>query len=236
MQIDFRDFERIDEKIRALASSNLRSGRPYLLSQLGKDVGDDLRLIKIGAGLTLAQYIEQRLADDFSLVSMGSHSNVRALVPAHGDEQVAPPQVAESRPGDDSGGEKRAPRYHYRFWAAFSVPLVGGRRWLSLEDLTFKDDDASPEGDYREVPAELIPPADVENRDNIIKANIAKWLEKERLPEDRFVARAPHSESRSKNIVAPSVMDIIIETLDRRQLAATTLSLDVVADLMRRRG
>lgn len=48
------EVEIIEEKIRSLADAYLAGGRPYLLSKLGKDLGDDLRVLKAAVDKPLA--------------------------------------------------------------------------------------------------------------------------------------------------------------------------------------
>jgi hypothetical protein len=121
----------LESKIRTLAENNLVSGRPYLLSRLGKDLGADLNELKIRTGKTLAQFLRTHLGSEFSIVGTGANNSVPALVRGPvGPDTANPIAVEETIP------TKKKPRYNYRFWAAFSVPLRGGQRFLNLRDFT----------------------------------------------------------------------------------------------------
>ncbi|UCI08683.1 hypothetical protein [Mesorhizobium sp. B1-1-8] len=224
MTISNDELERIDSKIRSLAQAFLAGGRPYLLSQLGKDLGDDLKLIKFER--SLGEYLTKRLSDEYAVILMGQHKNIQALVPNDG-KAVGIETVPNA---------ERGPRYNYRFWAAFSVPLEDGRRWFNLEDFTFKDVAQKPDDTYVEIPADLIAPAEAQERDTLIKANISKWLELQGLSRDRFIAVNKPSDGKEPSAAAGrTLLEAVIQALDRKQLSSTNLSLDVVADLLRKR-
>lgn len=223
----------IDEKIRSLADAYLASGRPYFLSKLGQDLGDDLRHIKIGLGKSLGAYISERLSGEYSIVITGEHKNVQALIRSSGI--VLSPLLSELPPQNTDIQPPPPPRYNYRFWAAFSVPLKAGTRWLNMEDFTFKDSGERPAENYEEIDAEYIAPAETPERDKLVLSNIARWLEKMSLPRERFVAQASRMDARTASMKSRSLLELFVDALDRKQLAATTLSLDVVADLLRKR-
>ena len=74
--------------------------------------------------------------------------------------------------------------------------------------------------------------ADEDRRDEMIKANIASWLAQNGLPVDKFqVSKRAHSQTSHQQ--TGSLLDAIIATLDHRQLQSTTLTLDVIATLLR---
>jgi len=229
MSIDDGELTQLDAKIRSLAEAYLATGRPYLLSRLGKDLGDDLKRVKIGYGRSLGEYVSERLADEYSVILMGEHRNIQALVP------VSRPFPGIAPEKSTTADERRSPRYNYRFWAAFSVPLAEGSRWLNVDDFTFKDIKEKPEGNDLEIPSSLVAPEEAENRDALIKSNIATWLESNGLTQDRFIAKAAFDNKNTPAVGGKSLLDAVVQALDRRQLASTTLSLDVVAELLRRR-
>jgi hypothetical protein len=225
------DLATIEAKIVSLADAHLTSGRPYLLSKLGNDLGEDLRWLKVLTGKTLGQFIHDHMSPQYLIVLTGQHNNVQAIVPGQGGvaryREAGQTVVLEPDKLKSDGL-----RYHYRFWAAFSVPTEGGRRFLNLQDFTFQDLPEAPSGDYVEVEEEYIAEINIKDRDELIKKNILRWLAHKGFSAEQFVARRERStyETRER-----SILDAIIDTLDRRQLANTNMSLDVVADLMRRR-
>jgi hypothetical protein len=116
----------LESKIRTLAENNLVSGRPYLLSRLGKDLGADLNELKIRTGKTLAQFLRTHLGSEFSIVGTGANNSVPALVRGPvGPDTANPIAVEETIP------TKKKPRYNYRFWAAFTGLRADPRSWDS---------------------------------------------------------------------------------------------------------
>jgi hypothetical protein len=236
------DLSRIEAKIIALAESALKSGRPYLISELGLALGNDLRILKDVSGLRLVEFIRDRLTSRFQLVRLGEHANVYALTLANGTSATPTPaalgqvDAAVDNASTFENGEKR---YHYRFWAAFSVPLTSEVRHLNRRTLTFNDTSNTvplPEGALL-IRADLIPPGDLENRDKAINRNISTWLTENNLLANEFWA-SPKTLPRVTTVTnAPagvSVLEHMLECLDWRQLQNTTLTLDVVRALLRK--
>lgn len=220
---------RIAEKIVTLAKARKGEHQPYLVSALGIDLGDDLRTLKSLTNKGLNEFIQSRLSDRVTLVRLGAHKNVTAIIDGvldGADLVEAAAVVAEPKK-----------RFHYRFWAAFSVPLQGEVRVLNPDKFTFEDVAQS------EVPADAltiepssIAPSDVDNRDVLIKQNIQAWLETHGLPEDRFTAakRLPRTPlAGTKMAMGDNLLEAMLSALDKRQLQSTSLSLDVVQTMLR---
>lgn len=227
--------EPIKAKAIELASTALQERSVYLLSELGAALGNDLRTLKIITRGGLVDFVRTHMSDRFQLILTGKHSNIYAIIPVEG-AQAAP--VSAVRHERETEQKPRHPRYHYRFWAAFSVPPSGEMRFLKLSDFTFDDlDESQPEPpNSLPIPTELIAPEEVEHRDELIASNINRWLEGNKLAPDQFLASAKRWSPASQ--VAPlgtSVLDILISSLDRRQLQSSNLSLDVIATLLRKR-
>jgi hypothetical protein len=223
------ELERIAEKIVALAEARKGDRQPYLVSALGIDLGDDLRILKSLTKKGLNEFIQSRLGDRVTLVRLGAHNNVTAIIGGlvdGADLAKAAAAVAEPKP-----------RFHYRFWAAFSVPMQGEVRVLDPDTLTFEDvaHDNVPE-DALTVDPQSIAPPDADNRDALIKHNIQTWLEEHSLSEDRFIAakrlpRAPLAIARTA--MGENLLEAMLSALDKRQLQSTSISLDVVQTLLR---
>ena len=230
------DLERIRAKIKSLADGYMASGRPYLLSKLGLDLGSDLQTLKLLTGKTLAEYLTSEFVREYTIVVTGIHNNVQALVRSPDTSEPVPVLEAQEPISEPKVTQEAAPRYNYRFWAAFSVPLAKGRRFLDLRDFRFVDADEEPVGNYIEVESEYIAKQDTQDRNSFIRQNIKRWLEAKKLPEDQFVVRIPHMALRPPHLAGNrSILEAVIDSLDRRQLASTNMSLEVVAELLRRR-
>jgi len=221
------EIKRISDRIVELCDASLLHGRPYLLSRLGLDLGKDVQRLKLLSGRSLADFIRNSPALNaaYALVPVIGSKNVLAVVKkdaGNGTAQtgnnavaVAPPQPVEAR-------------YNYRFWAAFAIPSIGTPRYLDSLHLVFKN---IPEGE--ELPSgwlliddEYIAPKDAENRDELIKKNIDRWLKKNGMEPARFLQGARPALFAQRTLLAA-----LLDALDQRQLQNTVLSLDVIATL-----
>ena len=223
----------IAAKIENLAEAALATKSFYRLSDLGIDLGEDLRTLKLTTSGSLGEFIRKRLNDKFSIILSGEYKNVQALVRTSNVE--ASPARLVVLEENESEEPKNSPRYNYRFWAAFSVPYRDGRRFVNLKDYTFQDVPAgeTPPDGHLEISKELIAPVMVKERDKLIADNISKWIDANKLEKSDFYATRVE-----KNILATaglSVLEAMISALDQRQLSNTSLSLDVIAALMRKR-
>ena len=218
---------RIADKIVRLAEAHKGERRPYLVSALGIDLGEELRTLKLLTNQTLNEFIQSRLADRVTLVRLGTHRNVTAILSG----SVDPSSIDSLQPA----GEQQK-RFHVRFWAAFSVPPEKDVRVLNLKDFTFEDVTQAeiPEGAVT-IDHGLIAPIEAEDRDALIKANIAQWLETNDLSEEHFLARKrlPRPTCTPTIQSGGSLLEGMILALDLKQLQSTSLSLDVVAALLR---
>jgi hypothetical protein len=240
-----QELDRIATKICALAEAALKSGRSdYLLSELGIALGEDLAKVKTITQGSLLEFIKQRLGDRFGIVSRGIHNNVYTLAPlreTYTIEEQATSSASTAEPATGAAGQW--PRYNYRFWAAFAVGLSNDVRHLKLTDFTFKDvssNEEVPTGTV-EIPVEYIPPESISDRDTHISANIEKWLAANRLRKEQFLASPPRSFGTQQDghpvavRAGISVLELVIDALDRRQLQSMSISLDAVAALLKRR-
>lgn len=228
--VKISDLDRIEILISTLSDAVIDTGQPYLLSKLGKDLGEDLRRLKEITGKPLAQFLVDRFSDKYALVMTGAHNNVQAIVRAV-DGELANKDV----PVVEKAQSTR-PRFNYRFWAAFSVPLISGRRYLNREDFLFRDLENKPAGNFIEIEREYIAPEEIDDRNEIIKDNIEKWIRAHGFRIDDFTMRSPRKESKATvQTGGRTALDLVIEALDAKQLANTSLSMDVVASLLRKR-
>lgn len=225
------ELDRIEGKVEQLADSALKKGVPYLLSALGKDLGDDLRTIKALTKANLSEFLENRLSDRFAVVLGGQHSNVKAIVRTNSESPV------DNGMAPDAAVEASGPRFNYRFWASFSVPLSPGkRRWMDRRTFVFRDLDEEPEGnEVIEIPADLIPAAELQARDAAIRLNIQKWLEMNSLDHRDFLASRPAAVRALSTGSGDTALSVLLAALDHRQLMSVSLPLDVVASLAKRR-
>ena len=221
-----KEIARIAERIDQLCAAALARGNTYLLSRLGLELGKDVQFLKLLTGGGLADFIRtEPTLKKFELVPVVGSSNVLAIVHRGDAEQsveTANIQVAAPPPPTSHA------RYHYRFWAAFSVSKSEGFRFLDPVQFVFKDVHApeeAPAGWYLIVQEYIAPPGG-EDRDELIKQNIERWLAANKLDKARFLQNAKTAVTAQR-----SLLSMIIDTLDRRQLQSTTMTLDVIAAL-----
>jgi hypothetical protein len=224
-----KEFNRIAERVNKICEVALASGRPYLLSRLGLDLGKDVQTLKMLGFKGLADFIRHHSAlQTLALAPVVGSRSVLAVVRKNGltsndtrsgDE---PPVVLPPRPTPE-------PRYHYRFWAAFSVPPTHGRRYVDPVTFIFKavPENEAPADGWLLIEDEYIAAADAENRDRVIKDNIARWLQKNGLDHSRFL-----QDVRSPIPSQQTLLSALVDSLDRRQLQTTTMALDVIATLL----
>lgn len=165
------ELKRIAERIVALCEASSDKTRPYLLSRLGLDLGDDLGKLRQYGYPKLAQFINVYLQGRYEArIIGGEHNNIYAIIGVG----APTPTINQSTATDVS----RAPRFHYRFWAAFAVPLTNEKRYLNLLDFMFKDlssDELPPPGAIQ-IESEYIAEDGFPDRDTKIIENIDKWL------------------------------------------------------------
>lgn len=230
------DLDRIEKKIVSLTEAALAEGKPYLLSELGLSLGDDLVKLKSQTQRKLVDFIRERLSDRFQIIQMGVHSNIYAIIDAGAEGSHL---NAQATPAEFKANKQRHPRYHYRFWAAFSVPPTQDSRAIDLRTFTFRDAPADEDLDEHEARIDncLIPAADTPNRDEAILASIRQWVESSGFAEERFFAppAAERGHAPASAGVGTSLLELVLETLDKRQQQTTSLSLDVVGALLRKR-
>ena len=206
-----KELERIAKRVESLVDEGKELHPKYLLSALGIALGEDLKLLKRLTDRGLNDFIESRLSHRFRLERTGVHGNITALVDRSADSAAV--QEPTSR-------REQGPRFHPRFWAAFSVPAKADHvRVLNQDDLTFKDlpSEEAPTGELT-IPNGLIVSADEDRRDEKIKANIAIWLEQNRLHVDKFQASKRASSQHLTNILGPcwrlSLWRLIIDSFN----------------------
>jgi hypothetical protein len=224
----------IAAKIENLTDAALNTRSFYRLSDLGIDLAGDLLTLKILTKKPLSDFIRDRLADKFSIILSGQYKNVQALVRNANSPNGSTPVILVDK-HDDVNEARQNPRYNYRFWAAFSVPYREGKRMLNLKDFTFQDmpSDGTPLEGHLEIPHDLIAPSAVKDRDKLITENISKWIDANGLEKSDFYAVRVQ-----KDVLAStglSVLEAFIAALDQRQLSNNSLTLDVIAALMRKR-
>lgn len=218
---------KIEKKIEGLADAELASGQPYLLSKLGMDLGPDLKVIKQEAK-TLAEFIKSRFSEKYDIVSTGEYGNIQALV---SKSSVIP---SAGNRTNDLGEEKRAERFNYRFWAAFSVPIDGNSRFLNIENFTFEDTDVAPSAAHEIIGAEFIAPEEAKDRDKLIIENIRRWIDAKGFKAEQFLAKRHIGRSASSATHNRTLLHAFVDALDKKQLSSVSLPLDVVAALLNR--
>ena len=161
--------ERIAKRVESLVDEGKELHPKYLVSALGIALGEDLKVLKRPTNRGLNDFIQSRLSHRFTLERTGAHGNITAVIDRSVDSATL------QRP---TSSREQNPRFHPRFWAAFSVPAKGDHvRILNQVDLTFKDvpSEETPKGEPT-IPKDLIVSADEDRRDEKIKANITIWL------------------------------------------------------------
>ena len=226
------EISRIEARIGRMAEEEISQAGYLLLSKLGASLGDDIKRIKSHTGMKLSDFITERLRDHYEVKEVLQYGRGILAVFRPG---VAPETVGAIRSVDraNDGGF----RYHHRFWGAFAVPAQGAQRFLDEREFTFRDapaDEVPPNGTMVITP-DFITLSEIENRDHVIGQNIERWLAASGWSRERVSAKRVHNIVNSS--IRPSsnrsLLDAVVEALDRRQLQSLTMPLDVVATLLR---
>lgn len=223
------------DKVEALCEAGLNAAKPYLVSSLGLELGDDLQQLKSLTKMNLAEFIRTHLGEKYEIARLGEHNNVLAVV-----EKGSEPPTLVRHDGDHPIDSQGRPKFHYRLWAAFSVPPTHPYRVLNLVDLTFNDVSEKPadlEEDQYIIPLDKVPSAEAPRRDDVIYENLNGWLKGQQLVPSRFYARndRPSKQKILKQggLQRGSLLEALLQCLDRKQLQNTSLTLDVVEALHR---
>ena len=151
-----KELERIAKRIESLVEAGKEQHSKYLVSALGIALGDDLRTLKQLTNRGLNDFIRSHLSHRFKLEHIGIHGNITAVVDV---------SVNSATPQKLTPGREQSPRFHPRFWAAFSVPAKGDVRILNKDTYSFEDvlSEEVPKGELT-IGRDLIVSADEDRR------------------------------------------------------------------------
>jgi len=240
-----KEIERLKERVASICREHVNGEQTLLLSALGKMLEYDLIRLKLVSKVNLTEFLRKYLPPEFKVAAVGPHRNIFSVVAA---DQNLESYTTDRRAKNVGENREKGTRFHQRFWAAFAVPLSNqaDRRFLDVKGIYFRDTQEEPLSHEIEIERTLIPPADMLNRDSQIKVNIAKWVAEHGLDDNDFLVKPRLNIDGSVRIEAneavrfahtsPSVLDLIIGTLDHRQLQAISLPLDAVAALLRKKA
>lgn len=219
------DYIAFNAEIDQAVEQAIEKGEPCLISKLGIALGPKLRAVKAATDLTLGQYIETRLSDRYILVDI--KNNTKAIWPR------GTPYVRSHQ--EDSGKtitRSTTPRFQPDLWQAFALPIRQGRRFYDPTTDTVFGSEEEPQEGWIEIPKSRIRSPGATYNVKEIYTNIKAWITENNLDASRFYAPATPS---SKNEASASVLDLMINALDKRQLQNITLPMDVIAALVRAR-
>ncbi len=227
------DVEDIKREIEIIVTREIASRGYCYLARLGVALGrEKISVIKVATGLGLSSFIANFMRDKFAQVAIGGRKSELVIVGV-GDKNKFDARDNIQRQ------EHRKPRFNRSLWLAFAVPASGGNRYFNLRQRTFFDG-VRPEGDeWREIPVERL--RTDENDYDILKIaeNIEAWLAENSLTKADFSEPDASIEAAGSALTPTaqglSVLDILLRSLDRRQLHSVSLPLDVVETLLRKR-
>jgi hypothetical protein len=222
------ELDRIVGEIRRHCAARFQKGDPiHYLSALGVELGDDLKRLKYLTNKGLAEFIRNRSDLELEVIQLGAVNNIFAVTPKS-------KHVYQHHTIDVSEQKKEnRPRLHYRFWAAFAVPLTNTYRYIDVESLSFEDlaEETPPSPGLLHIASELIPPVDANNRDDLIWRSVNRWVDDNSLELGRFIDHSSRPRTADRR-VGGSILEAMIEALDPRQRQSITLPLDVIEALL----
>jgi hypothetical protein len=152
------------------------------------------------------------------------------------ESREAVPHADQSKPTEIAPSTLEPPRQRFspNFWAAFSKPLTGGKRFLRIIrpfEFSHQETEDPPGDEYRDVRPDLIAPAHLPpgpERSALVYSNISKWLEEQRLDSARFLyVQNPASFRQSK----AGVLANLLSTLDKSDQQRISIPTDVWVSL-----
>lgn len=205
--------------------ARLSRGEPAYISAVGIALGSDLQRLKAVSGLSLRDFITERMADTYRLIEVKPNTTGiwRANEPYDGAE-IDPP---ERKPP-----KVRIPRYDQAFWHAFANPLTTGRRFYDQDAKEVRTADVAATARWIEIDPRYIRAVGEEYDAAAIASRVASWLQEANLEPADFVPRRTLKPEASS--VQNSLLDLLISSLDSRQLRSVNISLDVVATLLKK--
>lgn len=179
-------------------------------------------------GLTVKQYLTDRLSDQVTVIQHQARKELVGAVP------IAVDVAAEG--GEDDLLERvrrqetaTIPRFHPAFWAAFRKPVEDSkRRYITdVEPIVFRDVSAHDEGFGVEVDREYI--VELDSKPSEVHRKIQGWLE------DHDVDLETYLITRQERPAEPrDLLDLMLHSLDPSELERVTMPLDVILKLRRR--
>lgn len=218
------DLTAINERIVELVEAKVSKGQPALINQLGISLGSQLGILKAATGKNLLEYVQQNFRDRYQVILV--KENTQGLWPI-GQAYEQAVRAFASKPA------RSAPRrFVSSFWNAFIEPLTSARRFYSLVEARFVDGDAPPSPDWLEISADLIYKAGDDRNVRDVHRHISDWFDRTGENPDHYLIEVPVE---PKGETGRSVLDLLVTSLTPKQLQSVTMSLDVVAELARRR-
>ncbi|RYG89101.1 MAG: hypothetical protein EON59_02140 [Alphaproteobacteria bacterium] len=221
------DFEAFHSLIAELARPHFDRGEPALINQLGIALGEQLRIVKAATGLSFSDYLGKRLDDVYEVIDV--KANTKGIWPKGRpkDGLVTRMTARLDRP------RPTTQRYAPTFWQAFADPLKPGmRRFYVPSTREVREATIAENEEWKEIPASLIREEGEPYAVKPIQAHIAEWLKDTAIELDGVVETIAERPARDSG---HTLLDLMIESLDKRQLQSVSLPLDVVATLAARR-
>lgn len=225
----------IDE-IASTADAVIASGRLSYLADVGTRLGGRSKIneIKATTGLTLSEFVEAYMADRFRLVAMGGLKSALVMLPVGQENLLVETQMPRIR--NRSPDQRRFTR---NLWLAFATPCPSSERHFNPTTLQFVDGPAPTGDNWIEIPKNrLRSPDDPYDWRSIIE-NIRGWLEDNSFTESDFTEASVDAET--ARIAAgmersvSSVLDLLLDALDHKQLQSVSMPLDVIETLRKTR-
>lgn len=207
-----------------------------LLSTLGLLLSNKGLWSKRPEGESLSKLIKSNLSDTLRIENHPQHRLVKGVFPK--SATLTDPLIQYF---DLSRKDQRLPRYHPRFWAAFSKEIAAGnRRFLNIDTIMFEDlpgeSNAPTNASVYELTPEMIPNSDVEDRNDGINASIKAWAGKNKVDLPPLMAssrRTLEGRDRGRQI---SILDQMLDALSEKDMVRVQMPLDIVNKLRNRRG
>ena len=201
---------------------------PALLSWLGNLNGAELSRVTKEHGVTVRQYLTDRLSDQVAVVQHQTKKELIGVVPigidvaAEGGEDDLLERVQRQE-------TSTIPRFHPAFWAAFRKPIENSKRRFvtDVEPIRFKDVSSHDEELGIEIGREYITGSDSDPSE--IQRKIEDWLEDHDVDSEIYLSARQERPAEPRDL-----LDLVLDSLEPSELKRVTMPLDVILKLRRR--
>lgn len=197
----------------------------------GDKGGTDLSIATKKLGVTVKQYVLERLSDDLQVIQDPERKQLVGALPVSVDVE-SEGGVEELLERTQRSKTSTIPRYDAAFWAAFRIPLEDHKRRYVTDQhpILFRDIDPTIGKSFgREIGRDYILASDAEP--SHVAKRIEDWFDDNEV-DSKIYERTSRPSTRQPS-EPRNLLDCVLESLDPDELKRVTMPLDVILRLRR---